>query len=210
MQNRKKAAANRRGRPREYDPTQALARARDAFWKNGYAGTSLDALSDATQMKRPSLYGAFGDKQDLYIKVLEAYAEASLSTLEAALAAQLPFAETLRRVYDGAIAFYTRGKGPARGCFLLSTGVAEAAISARAREVLSRTFRAFDGAIAGRIQAAVDRGELPAAVPPEDLARVATAVMHSIAVRARAGVPPAELEQLATNGVALICAPRKI
>jgi len=65
------AAANgpkRRGRPRAYEPDVALGRALDLFRKQGFAATSLDDLSEATGMNRPSLYGAFGDKRELYIK----------------------------------------------------------------------------------------------------------------------------------------------
>jgi len=73
----------RRGRPRQYDPDQALAKAAAAFWKGGYAGTSLDELSAATGMNRPSLYAAFGEKRDLYLKTLERYQRKSRAkTLE--------------------------------------------------------------------------------------------------------------------------------
>src|SRR3954470_12000138 len=65
--------AKRRGRPRAYEPEVALARALDVFWKDGFAATSLDDLSAATGMNRPSLYGAFGDKRELYIKSYESY-----------------------------------------------------------------------------------------------------------------------------------------
>src|SRR5882724_10797919 len=68
-----KAEPKRRGRPRAYDPATAIARAAETFWKAGYAGTSLDDLSAATGMNRPSLYAAFGDKRDLYLKALEIY-----------------------------------------------------------------------------------------------------------------------------------------
>ena len=68
-----KAEPKRRGRPRAYDPQAALARAAETFWKAGYAGTSLDDLVAATGMNRPSLYAAFGDKRDLYLKTLEHY-----------------------------------------------------------------------------------------------------------------------------------------
>src|ERR1700681_4918141 len=69
----KKESAIRRGRPRAYDPEVALAKARNAFWQTGYAATSLDDLSEATGMNRPSLYAAFGDKRDLYLKTLAYY-----------------------------------------------------------------------------------------------------------------------------------------
>src|SRR3977135_1263272 len=63
----------RLGRPRAYEPEVALARALDVFWKEGFAATSLDDLSAATGMNRPSLYGAFGDKRELYIKTYQNY-----------------------------------------------------------------------------------------------------------------------------------------
>src|SRR3954452_12779539 len=62
-----------RGRPRAYDPDEALAKAMGAFWDHGYAATSLDDISAATGMNRPSLYAAFGDKQAIYLKAIEHY-----------------------------------------------------------------------------------------------------------------------------------------
>ena len=55
-------APKRRGRPRAYEPEVALGKALDLFRKDGFAATSLDELSAATGMNRPSLYAAFGDK----------------------------------------------------------------------------------------------------------------------------------------------------
>src|SRR6201999_2000262 len=63
----------RRGRPRAYQPEVALGKALELFRKDGFAGTSLDDLSAATGMTRPSLYGAFGDKRELYIKSYARY-----------------------------------------------------------------------------------------------------------------------------------------
>ncbi len=67
------AEPKRRGRPRAYQPEVALAKALDLFRKDGFAATSLDDLSAATGMNRPSLYGAFGDKRELYIKSYQSY-----------------------------------------------------------------------------------------------------------------------------------------
>src|ERR1700761_2385255 len=66
-------APKRRGRPRAYEPDVALGKALDLFRKDGFAGTSLDDLSVATGMNRRSLYGAFGDKRELYIKSYARY-----------------------------------------------------------------------------------------------------------------------------------------
>src|ERR1044072_4831053 len=106
MVQKKKDEPKRRGRPRAYDPAQALARAADTFWKAGYAGTSLDDLSAATGMNRPSLYAAFGDKRDLYLKTLEHYRDQSPALTRAALADDPPLRVFLKRFYDKALDLY--------------------------------------------------------------------------------------------------------
>jgi AcrR family transcriptional regulator len=196
----------RRGRPREYDPELALAKARDTFWKAGYAATSLDELSHAMEMNRPSLYAAFGDKETLFLRALEGYVQLSRRALEAQLAAPLGLRACLTSVYANAIAFYLYGKGSGRGCFVLSTGPAEAANSPRVRKLMSRSFEDFDRAFAHRLRLAVERAELLPTADPTTLATIATALMHSIALRARAGATRASLEGMAAAGVELLCA----
>ena len=66
-------AAPARGRPRSFDTDEVLGQVRDAFWRYGYAGTSMDQLSAATGLHKPSLYGAFGDKKRLYLAALDNY-----------------------------------------------------------------------------------------------------------------------------------------
>src|SRR6201991_949093 len=80
----------RRGRPRAYQPDVALARALDVFWKDGFAATSLDDLSAATGMNRPSLYGAFGDKRELYKKTYESYRNRARARMGEVFAADMP------------------------------------------------------------------------------------------------------------------------
>src|SRR5881409_1280361 len=115
MVQKEKREPKKRGRPRTYDPARALARAAEVFWKAGYAGTSLDDLVEATGMNRPSLYAAFGDKRDLYLKTLEYYRDESRTLARAALADDPPLRVLLKRFYDKALELYLSG-GP-RGCY---------------------------------------------------------------------------------------------
>src|SRR6185503_5597935 len=78
-----------RGRPRAYDADEALRQARNTFWKKGYSATTLDDLSEATGMNRPSLYGAFGDKRALYLATLERYVVANREAMDRELAAPM-------------------------------------------------------------------------------------------------------------------------
>ena len=195
----------KRGRPRAFDAKVTLQKAREVFWDRGFAGTSLDTLSAATQLNRPSLYGAFGDKEDLYLDALEGYRAESMDVLADALDPSLPLRENLARVYQRALEIYLHGETAARGCFLIGTATAEAIQHERVREVLSRSLDDFDGEIEKRLKLAIERRELPDGSAPHTLARLASAVMHSLAVRARAGDSRETLEALAQSGVDMIC-----
>ncbi|OWV74812.1 TetR family transcriptional regulator [Rhizobium sp. R339] len=196
----------KRGRPRGFDAKTAIAKAREVFWDRGFAAASLDNLSAATNLNRPSLYGAFGDKEDLYLDTLEAYRQDGMDVLAEALDPSLPLCDNLARVYSGALDIYLHGEIAARGCFLIGTATAEAIQHERVREVLGRSLNDFDGEIEKRMHLAVERGELPGDADPQTLARLASAIMHSLAVRARAGDSRETLEAIARSGVELICA----
>lgn len=197
-------APRKRGRPPAYDPDRALAGARDVFWDAGYEASSLDELSAAMVMNRPSVYGAFGDKEALYVRTLERYRDDSLAAMRAALDPARPLREGLALVYAKSIDIYLAGSNAARGCFLIGTATAEAVSRASVRDTLRASLQAFDGAIEDRLKLAVARGELGPKADPSALALVASAVMHSLAVRARAGESRKALESLARAGVALI------
>src|SRR5258708_31937180 len=116
MTTRKKRS---RGRPREYDADKALAGAAECFWKHGYAGTSLDELASATGMNRPSLYAAFGNKHDLYLKTLRRYRDESRDTAKALLADQPALRIYLGRFYHSALDWYFARSGAPLGWYTL-------------------------------------------------------------------------------------------
>src|SRR5439155_12264942 len=75
------------GRPRAFDPDAALDRAMHVFWAKGYEGASLSALTRAMRINRPSLYAAFGNKEQLFRKVLDRYMDGPVGYFRKALAA---------------------------------------------------------------------------------------------------------------------------
>src|SRR5690349_15573919 len=120
------AAPKRRGRPRAYEPDVALARALDVYWKDGFAATSLDDLSAATGMNRPSLYGAFGDKRELYKKSYENYRNRARARMGEVFGTDLPLRPMLERIYAIALDMYLSGEDGPRGCFTVMTATSEA------------------------------------------------------------------------------------
>lgn len=205
VQKTSRAAARPRGRPRAYDPETALGRATEAFWKSGYAATSLDELAAATGMNRPSLYTAFGDKQALYLQALERYWTRGLERMREILVRDRPLPESLLRVYQAALDIYFPGKGPPRGCFAIGTAATAAVDDPRIRAVFAHGLRRLDEGFAARIRADRERGELSAGADPDTLAVLASATLHTLALRARAGTPRAELEEMARKAVAMLC-----
>src|ERR1700719_1632668 len=198
----------RRGRPRAYDPDRALTQAMGCFWKAGYSGTSLDDISAATGMNRPSLYAAFGDKQALYLKALRHYWSMGYVAMREALVDVIPLNEALMRVYEKALAIYFSGSGRPRGCFAIGTATTEAVENAEIRDSLAKGLHALDKGFEARIRSAHVNGELKANADPVALSLLASATLHTIAIRARAGSPRAELRKLARNAVEVICGSR--
>jgi AcrR family transcriptional regulator len=197
----------RRGRPRQYDPDRALAKAAEVFWKNGYAATSLDDLAAATGMNRPSLYAAFGDKHDLYLKTLERYQQRSRAGTVQLLADNPTLRVFLKRFYEGALDVYRAGRDEARGCYSISTAPAQAMTDPGVRAFLAASIGGTDAFLSDLIAKARDRGEVPSNADPAALAQLATATLHTIAVRSRVGVSRKQLVALAVAAIDLICGP---
>jgi AcrR family transcriptional regulator len=74
------------GRPRTFDVDDALDRAVEMFWRQGYEGTSIAELTAAMGVNKPSLYAVFGTKEELFQQVVQRYAERELAYFREALA----------------------------------------------------------------------------------------------------------------------------
>lgn len=195
-----------RGRPRAYDPQTALQQALGVFWSTGYAGASLDSIATAAGMNRPSLYAAFGDKHALYIKALEQYWEEAAAAMHAALTdTELSLHQALLQFYEGQLSIYFSGDGQPRGCFAIGTATTEAVEDAEIREVLSDRLSRLDADLETRLRVAIEQGELPESADPAALAVLASSLLHSISIRARAGKSRAELTLLAGNAINVLC-----
>ena len=203
------AEPRKRGRPRAYEPDVALARAMEVFWRDGFAATSLDSISAATGMNRPSLYAAFGDKRDIYVKAYESYRERARLRMAEIFLSELPLRELLHHIYAIAIDMYVSGEDGPRGCFSVMTATSEAASDPTIRALASTGLAEMDGAFARVFKTAQAKGQLPASVEPGRLAQLASATVHTLAVRSRLRTPRKELEAIADAAIDLICSARK-
>src|SRR5689334_23361637 len=138
----------RRGRPRAYEPDVALGKALDLFRKGGFAATSLDDLSTATGMNRPSLYGAFGDKRELYIRSYQRYRDDARAATTEIFREEMPIRKRLARIYAIALDIYLSGDTGPRGCFTVMTAASEAIADPEIRTMVLDALVGLDKAFA--------------------------------------------------------------
>lgn len=171
-------------RPREFDESEVLDRALHAFWSKGYEGTSIQDLVGATGLGRASLYGAFGDKEQLYRRVLDRYTErmADLDALAASASSTRVAFETIFKLWIGA----TCQKSGPRGCFLQLAGTAGGDASF-ARDALSGSLRHMERLFVEMVKQGQASGELPVDRDPTAIARLLVVVVQGLGTLARAG-----------------------
>jgi AcrR family transcriptional regulator len=195
----------RRGRPRAYEPDVALGKALDLFRRQGFAATSLDDLSEATGMNRPSLYGAFGDKRDLYIKTYQRYRDDARAAMIEIFRAEMPLRERLERIFAAALDIYLSGDTDPRGCFTVVTAASEAVGDPEIRAMVLEALTGLDKAFANCFRRAKEKGELPEGADPAVLGQLASATIHTIAIRSRVRVPRKELEAIVKGAIDVMC-----
>ena len=183
------------GRPRAFDPDTALDRALEVFWRQGYEGTALSDLTEAMGMNRPSIYSAFGNKEELFGKVLDRYIDGPGGFAEQAL--DLPRArDVVERLVYGAIDL-TAGPGTPRGCLCVKTAQACGPDSEAVRRQAISHRMAGQAALRRRFEHARSTGDLPADCDPGDLARLVATLTDGIAVQAAGGAAREELRRAA-------------
>lgn len=177
----------RTGRPRAFDSQQALGRARDLFWARGYAATSIQDLVDELGVQRGSLYAAFGDKRDLYLKAVALYAAENRANLEKILSAD-PVLPALRRMLlepsalTGAVAHAQQR----RGCLVGNTTAELVPTDDAAAALVAAAYDAFVEVTSAALARAQATGEVATSASPEAQARLLLLLFQGSALVSRA------------------------
>ncbi|MFD4700028.1 TetR/AcrR family transcriptional regulator [Streptomyces niveus] len=183
------------GRPRGFDTDEALQRAMVVFWEHGYAGVSLTDLTRAMGITKTSMYAAFGNKEDLFRKALQRYAEGPASYSTRAL--QEPTAREVATTYlTGSIHASTLAGCPA-GCFGVQGFLAAGHLGQSVADELAAWRNDGRAHLRDRFQRAVDENDLPAGTDPDALAHYLMTMANGIAVQAATGATRDELQRVA-------------
>ncbi|MFJ3585139.1 TetR/AcrR family transcriptional regulator [Streptomyces sp. NPDC090127] len=171
-------------RPRKFDETHALTAAMTTFWRQGYEATSTRDLADSTGMGQSSLYNAFGDKRELYLRALRRYYETHTAEQTALLDQPGPAKDRLRdlmvHAIDGDLS-----DPEASGCFAINASVEKADSDDAVREEVLRHFSTVEEALAATIARGQRSGEIPADRDTGTLARQVLSTYYGLRVLAR-------------------------
>jgi AcrR family transcriptional regulator len=186
-------AAAQRGRPRAFDPDAALERAMHVFWAKGYEGASLSNLTRAMRINRPSLYAAFGNKEELFRKVLDRYMDGPVAYFGKALVA--PKArDVVEEIFLGTARMADDPRLPS-GCLMVQGALACGDASVRKEAVARRA--ASEAMLRRRLQRAKREGDLPRNADPAELACYVMTVVRGMAVQSASGASPDQLRRVA-------------
>lgn len=170
-----------------FDTQQAVARARDVFWSRGYAATSIQDLVDELGVQRGSIYAAFGDKHDLYLKAVALYAEQNRAHLGTILQAD-PVLPALRRLLlepSGLTAAAERAH-ERRGCLVGNTTVELVPSDDEAGSLVAAAYHGFVEVAAAALARAQATGEVTTSATPEAQARLLLLLFQGSALVSRA------------------------
>ncbi len=189
-----------RGRPRQFNEDEALNNAIQLFLERGLSGTSLDDLAAAMNMNRPSIYNAFGNKDEIYRRALARFCGQLDHGLRETLQASTSLRDGLRAFFYQAIEVYC-GTNPPLGCLMICTAPAEAVVHPEVGADLQGMIHRLDRAFAERLERAQREAELPEHFPTDHTAKLLQATLQTIALRARSGCSKRKLRELARHAV---------
>jgi AcrR family transcriptional regulator len=192
-----------RGRPRGFDRDAALAAAMEVFWEKGFESASISDLTEAMGINPPSLYAAFGDKEQLFLAAMESYNKSRGD--------QCPYSDepTARGAVERLLTYMARelteGSHP-RGCMMMMAAATSANSSPGLQKALSEKRVAARDCLKARIRKGMEQGDVPRDADPASLADFYSTILTGMSMLARDGASRKSL--LATVERAMLLFPK--
>ena len=190
-------------RTKSFDPDTALRKAMQLFWRQGYEATSVDDLVHVMGINRASLYGTFGDKKRLFLKVLERYIETVLEPRLQALEAARSALDGLRGLF-AELAAFAAGDPQRRGCLVVNTVCELASRDAEVAARLRAQADAMEARLLRLVARAQDEGEMAPDRDPKVVAQGLAAMIDGLRVRSKLAPDAAALGKLSEMALAML------
>lgn len=202
MDSKKLNVARKRGRPRKFDEEQVLDAAINLFQIHGYGGISLDDLAKETGLNKPSLYGAFGNKQQLFDRCVEHHWSKAGAVYLSGLFAGGTLEEDLRSYFNVYIDYITnKDRG---GCVVVVALPIEVTQDERLLWRYDSVLQQSDQSIIARLKKGQKAGEVSETTDLEKLSRVVIDASFGINLRARSSATVSELKEQADYFVDMV------
>jgi TetR/AcrR family transcriptional repressor of nem operon len=174
-------------RPRQFDEERVLHAVRDQFWNAGYAATSLEDVMRVSGLGKGSLYAAFGDKHQLFLRALRSYTDVSHGYLREMLDAA-PRALDALRAFVMAPVSDAGGAAARRGCLMANSTCELANADPEVLAEARRTYEATTALLAECVLRAQGEGDVPADADPIEMARALLAAQQGLVFMGRTGL----------------------
>ncbi|MDX3235996.1 TetR/AcrR family transcriptional regulator [Streptomyces sp. ME03-5709C] len=182
-------------RPRSFDEAHVLNSAREQFWNRGYAATTLDDLVVATGLGKGSLYGAFGDKRQLFLNLLNSYCSQQLRDVEQALTGPGTAMERLARLFEGVVDGYAADT-ERRGCFMVNSTSELHGQDADVVALARATYQRVEDLLVACVKEAQEEGSVDAGADARELGRLLLAALQGIEFLAKTNMEAPALLQI--------------
>jgi len=188
-------ARTKRGRPRKFDKTQALAQAMRLFWEQGYEGTTFDQLITAMGISASSFQNTFGSKERAYEEATQFYLDEKARWFAGALAGEGNTRSIFEKLIASTAEAFTTGCDPA-GCMISLAGTHNAPECDRIRDMMAAKRNLSEAAMRTRLEEGIAAGELPAGTDAAAMAAYFSTLFQGMAVQARDGATRDQLMRI--------------
>ncbi len=190
-------------KPKTFDEYEVLKKAKILFLERGYEGTSIQALEDAMELKRPSIYNAFGNKRALFDLVLKQYMDTELSRFMQAIENASTCRQAIQGVLDEVIHLHFSESLPG-GCLIVLSLLEIYQHDEETAATLRGALATLQKVLAQKFENAIVDGELPPHTEAKTKADEVVALITGMSVMAKANISKKRLEELASNSVSQI------
>ncbi|WP_312127915.1 TetR/AcrR family transcriptional regulator [Brevundimonas sp.] len=194
-------ARSQRGRPRAFDRDQALEAAMRVFWEKGYVATSMTDLTTAMGIASPSLYAAFGSKEDLFREALDRYDSNFRNLAGEALNSNAPLRDQFERLLH--LSARENDRQTPAGCMMLMACEQRAELSPELAEDLSSRRAVAVALMEQRLHRAMETDEVPADIDARAIAEFYGTLQRGLSISAKTGATPEELRSVIASSMAV-------
>lgn len=189
-------------RPREFDEEVVLQKAMELFWERGYQATSTADLVEHLGIGRASMYATFGSKHELFLKALDRYIQARVTSLTDVLSQPGPVLPAVRLVVDLFMRRASNNELP--GCLVVNTAAELAPADPGAARRVQASWVALETGLASALTRAQAQDELPANKDPQALASMLLVFIQGLLVVGKGDPNPARLRMAAQQVLSIL------